>query len=65
MTYNTTQFDNNVATGNVEVYTADTFEAAVASCLYTRHLTNGNAFVGPSGRVIHSGSKCYTITPGK
>lgn len=63
MTFNATEFENNEATGLVEVYTAPDFQRALAKLLYTRRLSNGNAFVGPSGRVVHSGSKCYTLIP--
>jgi hypothetical protein len=65
MTFKATEFQNNEATGRVEIYSAANFNEALGNLLYTRRLTNGNAFVGPTGRVVHAGSKCYTLTPGK
>jgi len=63
--FHATEFENNVPTGRVELYTVPTFEVALSKLLYTRRLSNGNAFAGPTGRVVHSGDKCYTLTAGK
>jgi hypothetical protein len=50
-------WENDVATGQQLIFLAETRKEAVASCLYTERLTNGAAFVGPTGYVVHSGNR--------
>lgn len=68
-TFKATEFDTTTMqpTGRVEVYmveTAEPVEQAVKSCLYTRKLKDGRAFIGPSGRTVFAGNRCYSITKG-
>jgi hypothetical protein len=64
MTYAATEFDRRTMkpTGHVEYYAADDIDAAVAKVLYTRRLSNGAAFIGPSGRCVYSSGLCYSVT---
>lgn len=43
-------------TGRQLVFLADNITTAVQSCLYTLKLKNGNAHVGPTGRVVYDGN---------
>jgi hypothetical protein len=65
-TFKATEFKVNdeaiEPTGRVEIYQAETPDEAVEHCLYTRKLANGNAFVGPSKRVVHDGATQWAIT---
>ncbi len=57
--------NNYEPTGTTEIYQANTVQDAVLKCLYTRKLSNGNAKLGPSGRVIHSNNSLWTVTTNK
>lgn len=50
-----------VPTGRVLVFLANDYQEAAAHCLYTERLKNGNAKIGPTGRVVHSGNRCIAI----
>lgn len=52
-------------TGNEEIFDAVDADEAVKKVLYMRRLTNGNAFVGPTGRVVHSGEFGWSVTKEK
>jgi hypothetical protein len=52
-------------TGCVEWYSADTIDEAVRKCLYTKQLSNGKAFVGPTGRVVHCGEHQWCVMRAK
>ena len=62
--YRATEFDieSGDATGHVESYMAESIHDAVTSVLYTRQLANGEAQVGPSGRVVHAGALAWAVT---
>jgi hypothetical protein len=55
------EYEGDVDTGRRLTYQGDNVDAAVANCLYTERLTNGNAFVGPTKRVVHSGDRCIVF----
>jgi hypothetical protein len=50
-------------TGTEEVYLASDLNTAVGHLLYTRRLSNGRAYVGPTGRVVHVGGSSWAISP--
>jgi len=63
MLFDAIEFDNEdiQPTGTVETYGADTFEQAVAAVLYAHRLHDGNARLGPTGRVIYCGARSYYV----
>ncbi len=48
-------------TGRTFYFLAHTLEEAVRHCLYTEKLKNGEAFVGPTGLVVHSGDRLVAL----
>ena len=63
MLFRATEFNNDIEkTGNEEIFDADDVHKAVEKVLYTRRLKDGNAFVGPSGRVVHTVGKSWAVT---
>ena len=48
-----------------ETYLAESAEEAASHLLYTRQLSNGRAKMGPTGLVVHDGSKVWVIQPDK
>lgn len=52
-------------TGNAEVYLADDAKSAAKSCLYTKQLSDGRAYMGPTGLCVYSKGKGWTVTPEK
>jgi hypothetical protein len=63
LSWRVAEFAAGVPTGRVEFYLAADLAAAAASVLYTRRLTDGGAFAGPTGRVVHSGAASWVIVP--
>ena len=63
-TYRATEFTQDTweKTGKVEYYLAIDIEGAIKSCLYTHYIHNGNAKLGPTGRVVYCGKLAYPIT---
>lgn len=49
-------------TGNEEIYLADSIEDAVKKCHYCRLLRDGNATIGPTGRVVHTKAYAWAVT---
>lgn len=58
-----TESKDCVPTGVVETYLAASVEQAVESLLYTRRLSDGKAFIGPTGRAVYSMGALYVVTP--
>lgn len=52
-------------TGRQEIYEAENLEEAVAKCLYTRKLTNGNACLGTTKSVVRVGHTAWSVVPEK
>ena len=52
-------------TGRVEIYVAKDLKTAVQSCLYTKRLVDGRAYVGPTGAVVHVGKLSYSVVKEK
>ena len=53
------------STGNEEIFEAKDINEAVKKVLYCRKLKNGKSFIGPSGRVVHSGVFGWAVTKEK
>ena len=51
------------STGRVEIYQTASLTEAVAGCLYTHRLRNGNTYMGPTGRCVYDGRLSYAIMP--
>ena len=68
MTFSATEFSITSSaikpTGKTIYLTADSQQEATKALLYTLSL-KGKAYIGPSGRVVHSGKLSYSITEDK
>jgi hypothetical protein len=65
--YQATEFNRATCepTGRTETYFAGSLLAAVDSLLYTKRVSNGGAFIGPTGRCVYAGALSYAIVPVK
>jgi hypothetical protein len=66
MLFKASEYNNDIEkTGNEEIYSAENIDEAVQKCLYTKRLRDASAFVGPSGRVVHTRHRSWAVTTEK
>jgi hypothetical protein len=59
------EYKNGEPTGKEYGYFAKSRSEAVSHCLYTERLSNGSAYVGPTGFVVYSGNRWIVIAQPK